>query len=105
MSDVAAAVAARDFGFLDEQTLNEWIVAQRWFASKARDVAHIEVMEAVPLRTEPPLLVLALVEARFPTGTHETYQLPLGLRPASEGFSGRTILEADGWTVYDALAD
>jgi maltokinase len=105
MTDVPAAVAARDFGFLDEQTLNEWIVAQRWFASKARDVAHIEVMEAVPLRTESPLLVLALVEARFPTGTHETYQLPLGLRPASDGWSERVILEADGWTVYDALAD
>jgi maltokinase len=105
MTDVPAAVAARDFSFLDEQTLNEWIVAQRWFASKARDVAHIEVMEAVPLRTESPLLVLALVESRFPTGTHETYQLPLGLRPVSDGWEQRVILEADGWTVYDALAD
>jgi maltokinase len=105
MTDVAAAVAARDFGFLDERTLNEWIVGQRWFASKARDVAHVEVMEAVPLRTEAPLLVLALIEARFPTGTHETYQLPLGLRPAEEGWHERVILEADGWTVYDALAD
>src|SRR6187200_2116188 len=90
---------------LDERRLNEWIVAQRWFASKARDVAHVDVTEAVPLRTEAPLLVLALVEARFPTGTHETYQLPLGLRPAAEGWSERVILEADGWTVYDALAD
>jgi maltokinase len=105
MTDVAAAVAARDFGFLDERTLNEWIVGQRWFASKAREVAHVEVMEAVPLRTETPLLVLALIEARFPTGTHETYQLPLGLRPAEEGWRERVILEADGWTVYDALAD
>jgi maltokinase len=100
MPDVPAAVAA-----LDEQTLNEWIVGQRWFASKAREVAHIEVMEAVPLRSEPPLLVLALVEARFPTGTHETYQLPLGLRPADEGWDERVIMESDGWTVYDALAD
>jgi maltokinase len=105
MADIPAAVAARDLGFLDEQTLNEWVVAQRWFASKAREVAHIEVMEAVPLRTDAPLLVLALVEARFPTGTHETYQLPLGLRPAAEGWRERVILEADGWTVYDALAD
>jgi maltokinase len=100
MPDVPAAVAA-----LDEQTLNEWIVAQRWFASKAREVAHIEVMEAVPLRSESPMLVLALVEARFPTGTHETYQLPLGLRPADEGWDERVIMESDGWTVYDALAD
>src|SRR4051794_31403776 len=100
MADLPAAVAA-----LDEQTLNEWIVAQRWFASKAREVAHIEIMEAVPLRSEPPVLVLALVEARFPAGTHETYQLPLGLRPAKEGWDRHVILEAGGWTVYDALAD
>jgi maltokinase len=105
MTDIAAAVAAGDLGFLDERTLHDWVIAQRWFASKAREVAHIDVMEAVPLRTEPPLLVLALVEARFPTGTHENYQLPLGLRPAAEGWDRRVILEADGWTVYDALAD
>ena len=30
--------------------------------------------------------VIALVEARFGEGTHETYQVPLGLRPAAEGF-------------------
>src|SRR3954469_3529770 len=100
MADVPAAVAA-----LDEQTLNEWIVAQRWFASKAREVAHIEIMEAVPLRSEPPVLVLALVEARFPTGTHETYQLPLGLRPADEGWTERVIMESGGGPGYDALAD
>ena len=105
MADVPAAVAAGDLSFLDEAALNEWIVAQRWFASKSREVAHITVAEAVPLRTETPLLVLALVEARFPQGTHETYQLPLGFRPAGEGWTEHRILEAEGWTVYDALAD
>ena len=55
--------------------------------------------------TTPPLLVLCLVEARFPTGTHETYQVPLGLRPADEGWNERVIFENDDWTVYDALAD
>src|ERR671915_2109885 len=90
---------------LDEAVLQEWIVAQRWFGSKAREVAHIDIVEAVSLRDEPPRLVLALIEARFGEGTHETYQVPLGLRPADEGWSERVILETDGWTVYDALAD
>jgi maltokinase len=105
MTDVQAMVAAGDLSFLDEPTLNEWIVAQRWFASKAREVAHIDVVDAVALRSESPLLVLALVEARFPAGTHETYQVPLGFRPAGEGWGDRAILEVEGWTVYDALAD
>ena len=105
MTDVASAVAAGDLSFLGEPEFHDWVVEQRWFASKSREVSAMNVMEAVPLRGEAPLLVLALVEARFPSGTHETYQVPLGLRPAGEGWSERVILEADGWTVYDALAD
>src|SRR6202000_2251706 len=70
-----------------------------------REVAHIEIVDAVPLRTESPLLVLCLVEARFPAGTHETYQVPLGIRPLDDGWEDRAILETDGWVVYDALAD
>ncbi len=105
MRDVQAMVAAGDLSFLDERQLNEWIVAQRWFASKTREVAHIEVVDAVALRSESPLFVLCLVEARFPAGTHETYQVPLGLRPVAEGWADRVILETDGWVVYDALSD
>jgi maltokinase len=105
MTDVQGLVTAGDLSFLAERPLNEWLVAQRWFASKTREVAHIEVVDAVPLRTETPLFVLCLVEARFPAGTHETYQVPLGLRPADDGWSERVILETDGWVVYDALAD
>jgi maltokinase len=104
-ADVARAAAAGDLSFLSEQELHDWVVAQRWFASKAREVAHLNVLEAVPLRAEAPLLVMALVEARFQPGTHETYQVPIGLRPASEGWTERVILETGGWTVYDALAD
>src|SRR4051794_29639585 len=105
MTDVGAAAAAGDLSFLDETALHDWVVAQRWFGSKAREVTHIGIAEAVPLRTETPILVLALIEARFGEGTHETYQVPLGLRPAGEGWTDRVILECSGWTVYDALAD
>jgi trehalose synthase-fused probable maltokinase len=105
MTDVQAQVAAGDLSFLDLPALSEWIVAQRWFASKTREVASIEIVDAVPLRAESPLLLLCLIEARFPAGTHETYQVPLGLRPTGEGWTQRVILEVGGWTVYDALAD
>ena len=94
-----------DLSFVDQRALSDWIVAQRWFASKTREVSQIEIVDQVTLREESPVLVLCLVEARFPTGTHETYQVPLGLRRAGEGWSERVIVESDGWTVYDALAD
>jgi maltokinase len=94
-----------DLSGLDESTFQQWIVAQRWFGSKAREVTHIDVTECVPLREQVPQLALALVEARFGEGTHETYQVPFGLRPADAGWQERVIGETDGWTVYDALAD
>jgi predicted trehalose synthase len=94
-----------DLAFLEGPQLQEWMIAQRWFGSKSRDVSHVDVVEAVELRSDAPRLVLALVEAVFSAGTHETYQVPLGLRPSGEGWSERVILSHEGWTVYDGLAD
>jgi maltokinase len=94
-----------DLSQLDEGAFQEWIVQQRWFGSKSREVSHVEIVECIPLREESPQLALALVEARFGEGTHETYQVPLGLRPSEEGWSERVIGDAGDWTVYDALAD
>ena len=45
-----------DLSFVEEETLREWLVSQRWFGSKSRDVSHIDIAEVVPLRAEAPLL-------------------------------------------------
>ncbi|MDQ3739366.1 MAG: phosphotransferase [Actinomycetota bacterium] len=55
------------------EALADWIVEQRWFASKSREVAGVRVLEQVQLDD----LTLMLVEVRFQTGTHELYQVPL----------------------------
>jgi maltokinase len=89
---------------VDEEDLREWVKQQRWYASKARSVAGIEIVESVTLREDPPL-VLALVETRFGTGTHELYQLPLAIRTPSEVPRGDSIAHTDDWAVYDALAE
>jgi maltokinase len=104
-ADVRAAVAAGDLSFLSVETLSDYVVRQRWFGSKAREVAQLNVLEVVPLRTEAPLLVIALLETRFQPGTHEVYQALLGLRPAEEGWEQGVICESENWTIYDALTD
>jgi trehalose synthase-fused probable maltokinase len=78
-------------------------VQQRWFGSKSREVAHARVLEAPFLRKDPPVLALAIVEIAFDTGTHELYQLPLGLRPDT-GFPS-VVDRREGWAIYDALDD
>jgi maltokinase len=53
-------------------TLAEYLIEQRWFASKAREVAHVDVLEEIELRDD---VRATFVESVFSAGTHETYQL------------------------------
>jgi len=59
----------------DEQGLISFVTAQRWFGSKTRQVIRASVLDSACLRESDPRLDLQLVELRFDTGTHETYQL------------------------------
>jgi maltokinase len=90
---------------LDPDELREWVEAQRWYASKSRHVTQADLVEAATLGDAPPLLMLALLQTGFATGTHELYQLPLGLRRGDAGGGPPAITKVDDWTVYDALAD
>jgi maltokinase len=98
-------MATPDLTRLDEQTLSEWLLGRRWFGSKAEDVSHVGVLDSMALDPADPALLLALLEARFPTGTHHVYQLLFGVRPASEGWTEGRVEDVDGATVYDAFAD
>jgi maltokinase len=89
---------------LDVESLRDWVQHQRWYASKSRTIAGIEIVEAISL-CEDPLLFLALVQTRFATGTHELYQLPLTLRPSSDEAAEDVIAQTSEWTAYDALAE
>jgi maltokinase len=90
---------------LGEDELRSYVLERRWFGSKSREVSSLSIATAPAARTIPPLLAVALVETRFDTGTHDTYLLPLGFRPAEEGWSEGVLGEVDGWTAYDAAAD
>lgn len=97
--------AARDsLACLDPGDLRDWVEQQRWYASKSRHVTQVDLLETATLGDEPPLLMLALLQTGFATGTHELYQLPLGVR--SSGSEGpEPITQTGEWSVYDALAD
>jgi maltokinase len=98
-------MATPDLTAIDEQALGQWLLGRRWFGSKAEDVAHVGVLDAMELDEADPALLLALIEARFPTGTHHVYQLLFGVRPEGEGWSEGRVDDVAGATVYDAFAD
>ena len=89
---------------LGEERLAAFVAEARWFGAKTRDVTGARVVAAPLVRDEAAGLVLALVEVRFETGSHEVYQVPLGVRPAGEWDEG-VVGEVDGSVVYDALTD
>ena len=96
---------AVDLSRLDERALADHISSQRWYGSKTREIAQVRMIDEVKLREHAlPHCTGALVEVRFHEGTHDTYQLVLGARPA-DGAQAGAIGEVDGWMVYDALAD
>ena len=100
---LAVAFAEGDLGFVPVEQLAAWLFEQRWFATKASGVSEVLIRRAMPLDGEVPF-VLAIVEVRFPAGTHNLYQVPLGLRAAGTGAEG-VICTVDGYELYDALTD
>ena len=97
---------------LTEEILVEYVAAQRWYGSKGREVAHAAVVDCAEL----PGAVIALVEVRFPEGTHDTYQLVAGdtLDGLSEPSVARELVQriragtaqrtrADGSIFFQAL--
>jgi maltokinase len=89
---------------LDLDTVGSWIEQQRWYASKSRHVTGLEIDECVRLSENPPLLLM-LVQARFATGSHELYQLPLTFLPSAEAGDRHTVASTDDWTAVDSVAD
>jgi len=97
-------VSVEGLPIIDPERLGQWVLEQRWFGSKSREVAHVEVIETLPVVSVDPRLVLALVEVRFHAGTHELYQVPLGVRPPSNEEREDLLAKAGEVEIYDALA-
>ena len=86
----------------DDRSLVEFITGQRWYGSKTRDVSSATVIDRATLRDG---LELQLVEVRFDTGTHETYQLLTdggGFDALADPGQARQLLRLirDGATVH-----
>jgi len=87
-----------------EGPLEDWVMAQRWFASKSREVASVRVLARIGLSASPALEI-ELVETRFHSGTHELYQLLPGEDGALRQLAGMLGCEAtvDGVSFHGGL--
>ncbi len=85
--------------------LDDWVSGRRWFASKARELLRVEIVDAVTLRERDPVLVVAIAEAVFAAGTHEHYQLPLVLLDAAGQDEPAGVAREGEVVLHDALED
>ena len=104
-AELQTRIESGDLHFLDGLVLLGTIASQRWFGGKSRDVLDARVLDAGVAPGGPPILAIGIVEVRYGLQSHDLYHLPLGFRPADEGWSSSVIAEVAGWTVYDAVAD
>jgi trehalose synthase-fused probable maltokinase len=104
-AELQTRIEEGDLHFLDGLVLLGTIASQRWFAGKSRDVLDARVLDAGIVPGGPPILAFGIVEVRYGLQSHDLYHLPLGFRPADEGWKLSVIAEPGGWTVYDAIAD
>ncbi len=102
MSKPAQSAAGSYIDVLDLEALAEWLEQRRWYASKSRHVTGIEIEERAQLVEEPPLL-LAIVQTRFASGSHDLYQLPLTFRPLGE--APDAIAQAGDMAAIDSVAE
>ncbi|HTU31669.1 MAG TPA: hypothetical protein VMF07_19915 [Solirubrobacteraceae bacterium] len=90
---------------IDPEQVAAWVQDQRWYASKSRGISALEIEEDVEISSDPPLQVL-LAQARFATGAHELYQLPVSIL-ADEQVGARPVIApaGDGRSAVDAVSD
>jgi maltokinase len=89
---------------LDPAAVAEWLMRQRWYATKSRQIATLDFEQTISLESGSPL-VLVLAQTGFATGTHELYQLPLSFIGPEELGSREAIQRTADWVVVDAVAD
>jgi maltokinase len=105
MRSASAPAAA---GGLDVAALGAWVASQRWFASKSRPLAELELEDGA---TVGETLTILLATARFvdepvaASAAVQRYQLPLALLSPSAAGDRPVIAAGGGHVAVDAVAD
>ncbi|CAN5639488.1 maltose alpha-D-glucosyltransferase [soil metagenome] len=90
---------------------HEWLIRQRWFRGKSRELISVELADHATLVTETaPRLLLTTIRVRYLEGEPELYLLPFGFRPSATAEGEQKALltysgEAGEVRLYEALLD
>jgi maltose alpha-D-glucosyltransferase/alpha-amylase len=109
--EMAAFESAESVAAMAAAIPHDWLIRQRWFRGKARQVTAVERFDhAVVAPEQGSHLLLAVLRVRYAEGDPELYLLPLTLHPTTaEGAQPEPILtlalEAGEARLYEGLLD
>ena len=103
MTELETRLLTGDPELLDEDALAAFISERRWYGARERSLTDVAIVHTVPI-SDDPVLVVALVDVTFQTGTSERYQLLLGIRD-TDGPTESSLWTLDSQEVYEALED
>jgi maltose alpha-D-glucosyltransferase/alpha-amylase len=100
---------------LERDALKPFLAGQRWFISKAREIAAVRFVDWTTIRLGPHPLFMTIVEVEFKDGgDRERYVLPVGTAAGAEAedlterLPGSIIAKLSGakaGVLFDALTD
>ena len=102
MGELADRLAAGDVDILTEEELSAFVATRRWFGGRSREISEARLADLMPLPSPVAPLALGLVEVRYQTGTHDMYQVVVGVRPSGGG-GAEVITERGAEEIVDAL--
>ena len=77
-----------------EPALPGYLATRRWFGGKARSIARVEILDAVPLPGGPREARFVLLRVTYAGGEPETYAVPLAFAAGERGEQVRRALPA-----------
>ncbi len=89
-TDIAGVLGGVGAQLLQEAFLPKYIVAQRWFGAKLRQIKNIAIVDSIVLDSSNGALLL--LDVQYAEGPPDTYTLPLAVREATEEYPAESVI-------------
>ena len=100
-TDIEGVLAGVGAQLLQEAFLPRYIVGQRWFGAKSRQIKNVCITDSIVLDTSNGALLL--LEVQYADGPSDTYTLPLAVRPAEGEYPADSVIARLHQSGFDGV--
>ncbi len=81
--DIGGVLSGVGAQLLQEAFLSKYLCGQRWFGAKSRHIQNVCIADSIVLDSTNAALIF--LEVQYAEGAHDSYTLPLAVRPVEDG--------------------